>query len=318
MSIKTGLVAGLCLALTGLSACAPSMEERMTTPAIASMDWVKRDAKFYNSYAGQMETIATAFDETEQIVSGHTIMPTPSLMDATNQSMLKISALSKIYGLNGHEKSPALGALELEAFLRANPTNTSVRNDMGVLYLTGAGGRQDFRQAREQFLAAAPKSSEALFNLAIMHYNGYGVPVDYVETHKWLTLATTCTTQVSPGYKGARPALKEVEKALTPEQINASIAGVGSWLSQNATPFDRNPFCNHENADNIRAMLRAERNAQLQAEREQMIAERQAYDQRSAESRRQFEDRQRRRGNSRRSNRNRQTNRLREQRDRRR
>ncbi len=286
------LHAGICLALLGLSACGPSFEERMATPAVAPHKWVKKDARFYEKYGGQMETFSTAFGEVEGIVvNGVAGQPVTQLLDQTSLAQLKISAFSRIYGLQGIEKNPALGAIELETLLRYQPENLPPRNDLGVLYLSGNGVNQDFRRAREHFLAAAPVSSEALFNLALMHYNGFGVPVNHIEAHKWLTLSTTCTTRASPGYEAAVPARDTIAAVLSEAQLAESLEGVNQWLSRNAKPLDRNAFCNPENAAAITAMLRAEQKEKRAARN----AERAARDAERARNTARTTDRSRRR-----------------------
>src|SRR5262249_23762764 len=62
---------------------------------------------------------------------------------------------------------------------------TSMRN-LGLAYLNGWGGAQDYAKAREWFEKAAAKDyASAMADLGAIYYNGEGVPRDYAKAREW-------------------------------------------------------------------------------------------------------------------------------------
>jgi len=85
---------------------------------------------------------------------------------------------------------------------------------LGMMYYGGIGVDKDLEKSLRWFREAAEEgSSLAQFYLGIMYYNGEGVPEDYIRSYVWTSRA------VSSGEKEAPGLLKELEKKMTPGQM---------------------------------------------------------------------------------------------------
>jgi TPR repeat protein len=61
---------------------------------------------------------------------------------------------------------------------------------LGLMYVKGEGGPQDFKQAEYWFFLAAEQGhAQAQDNLGVMYANGLGVPLDFKEAVRWYRLA---------------------------------------------------------------------------------------------------------------------------------
>jgi hypothetical protein len=70
--------------------------------------------------------------------------------------------------------------------LAAEKGNAEAQFDLGVMYETGKGVRQDYRQASEWYRkSAGQKDAQAQTNLGIFYLRGTGVKQDYAEAQKW-------------------------------------------------------------------------------------------------------------------------------------
>ena len=74
-----------------------------------------------------------------------------------------------------------------------------------------------YRRAAEQGYAGAQS------NLGFMYGKGRGVPLDYVQAHMWLNLAT------KQGIERARKARDELAKKMTPAQIAEAQRLAREW-----------------------------------------------------------------------------------------
>jgi hypothetical protein len=73
------------------------------------------------------------------------------------------------------------------------------QNNLGLMYTSGEGVREDHKEATNWFqLAADQGHAEAQYNLGVAYDNGLGVPEDHQETLKWYRLAA------SQGYAAAQ------------------------------------------------------------------------------------------------------------------
>lgn len=82
------------------------------------------------------------------------------------------------------------------------------------MYYRGEGMKQDYKKARELFQSAALQGfNEAQFNLGVMDAKAEGAEQDIGKAYAWFSLAKDA------GNKNAEEAMKNIERALKPEEI---------------------------------------------------------------------------------------------------
>ena len=70
--------------------------------------------------------------------------------------------------------------------LAAEQGNVQLQNTLGVMYATGQGVPQDYREAIKWYRRAAERdNAQAQNNLGVLYAKGQGVPRDYEEAMKW-------------------------------------------------------------------------------------------------------------------------------------
>lgn len=115
----------------------------------------------------------------------------------------------------GVDADPERGLTLIRAALAKG--NVPAENNLGVLYQQGLGVEQNDHTAGYWFRRAARKgNASAQKNLGMQYLNGTGVKKDTIEAAKWLSIALTS------GDASAKEPLQELEKTLTPEQIEAA------------------------------------------------------------------------------------------------
>jgi putative methionine-R-sulfoxide reductase with GAF domain len=96
---------------------------------------------------------------------------------------------------------------------------------LGKRYATGDGVPQDYRAARDWFLAAADQGHiAAQGKLAVLFWNGKGVPQDYAKAYYWALLAQAGGDKTSPSIVASCAA------RLSPAQIAAEQRQAEQWL----------------------------------------------------------------------------------------
>ena len=96
----------------------------------------------------------------------------------------------------------------------AAQNNPRAQFNLGVMYYRGEGIKQDFKKARELFQSAALQGfNEARFNLGVMDAKAEGAEQDVGKAYAWFSLAK------DGGNKNAEEAMKNIERALKPEEI---------------------------------------------------------------------------------------------------
>ena len=92
-----------------------------------------------------------------------TLLATTLLLANNNLNSNQTNSTSKI--VESYEKLASQG--EIEAMF-----------DLGLMYVTGDGVKQDYAKAREWFLKAVSKNNDTMsaYNLALIYKNGLGVP----------------------------------------------------------------------------------------------------------------------------------------------
>lgn len=97
--------------------------------------------------------------------------------------------------------------------------------NLAIMYYNGQGVPQDYVEAVKWFSKAAEQGvPEAQYNLGLMYFNGQGVPQDYVEAHFWSNLAA------AQGYKEAIRNRDIMAKKMTPADISMALARAREWL----------------------------------------------------------------------------------------
>jgi len=103
-------------------------------------------------------------------------------------------------------------------------------DSLGKLYAEGKGVPQDFTVAVDWWRRAAGLgSSSAQLSLAQIYKTGRGVPQDNREAYFWHTIATYFNSKKE--YEKARD---DVEKLLTPEQVEAVKKRISEWKQTKA------------------------------------------------------------------------------------
>ncbi len=107
-------------------------------------------------------------------------------------------------------------------------------NSLGLMYDLGLGGLpQDRAVADAWYLKAADQGEpEAMLNLGINYHNGYGVPMDLVQSYKWLDLARFFT-QSSKDMRvkwSCRGALDALSKEMNPASIKDGQRLSHDWV----------------------------------------------------------------------------------------
>lgn len=98
---------------------------------------------------------------------------------------------------------------------RAGQGDAEAQNQLGGMYYTGQGVKQDLTQAAFWAEKAALQGrADAQVNLAIMYFKGEGVTQDYKHAYAWWHLATA-NTDISVGGDISRVAEK-----LSPQQLS--------------------------------------------------------------------------------------------------
>jgi len=96
----------------------------------------------------------------------------------------------------------------------AQQKNARAQFNLGVMYYRGEGVKQDYAQAISYFgEAGAQGFAEAEFNLGVMYAKGEGVTQDIAKAYAWFTVAE------SYGSDKAKPAIDNIENALSPQQL---------------------------------------------------------------------------------------------------
>src|SRR3990167_3095641 len=99
--------------------------------------------------------------------------------------------------------------------------------------------QKDYAKAQAEFAALVPLGNEtAAFNLAVMHQEGQGVPVDLVKTQAYLQLA------YSLGDKKSERLAKAIFDKLTPadqQQANANFEQLVAAVQINNPAVDEQP-----------------------------------------------------------------------------
>jgi TPR repeat protein len=159
------------------------------------------------------------------------------------------------------DATAAYGRGEYAAALRqlrplAESGNATAQNNLGVIYFKGEGVAKDLKEAEKWYRMAAEQGHPAAqsglgliklmskdykeaakwiqlsadqgyppsqLNLAIMYYQGDGVPRDPVRAHMWMSLAAL------QGDPNARNYRDEMAKSLTPAQVEQSLKLVKEW-----------------------------------------------------------------------------------------
>ena len=111
--------------------------------------------------------------------------------------------------------------------MAAEQGNADAQLNLGMLYYTGLGVRQDYAEAVKWFRGAAEQGeADAQVSLGLMYQAGQGVPKDYVQAHMWFTLAA------ARGSENARKGRRIVADKMTPGQINEAQRLAQEWQAE--------------------------------------------------------------------------------------
>jgi len=116
-------------------------------------------------------------------------------------------------------------ATALSEFLAlAMQGNPVAQNSLGVLYATGQGVAQDYKEAAKWYsLAASQGDTVAQSNLGFLYVTGQGVAQDYIQAHMWFNLAG------AGGDSGVIKNRDIIARKMTPEQIAEAQRRAWEW-----------------------------------------------------------------------------------------
>ena len=111
--------------------------------------------------------------------------------------------------------------------VKAEQGNVKAQSNLGVMYESGQGVAQDYKEAAKWYgLAAEQGMAQAQFNLGVMYGNGRGFSKDYVMAHMYWNIAG------ASGYEGAIKNRGIVEKNMTPSQIEKAQDLAREWMKK--------------------------------------------------------------------------------------
>jgi uncharacterized protein len=138
----------------------------------------------------------------------------------------------------------------------AEKGDVTAQNNLGVIYFKGEGVAKDLKEAEKWYRLAAAQGHPAAqsglgliklmnkeyteaakwvqlsadqgyppsqLNLAIMYYEGQGVPRDIVRAHMWMSLAALQGDANAANYRD------QIAKSLTPAQVEQSLKLIKEW-----------------------------------------------------------------------------------------
>lgn len=80
--------------------------------------------------------------------------------------------------------------------------NAKAELNLGILYDQGLGVSKDLKKAYDLYRKAAARGvADAQYNLGILYYNGEGVKQDYIESYAWLSIAADQGSQLARVYR---------------------------------------------------------------------------------------------------------------------
>jgi TPR repeat protein len=111
--------------------------------------------------------------------------------------------------------------------LAAEQGNSKAQSNLGIMYFSGQGVTQDYKQAVKWTLLAAEQGFvNAQFTLGLVYENGLGTPQDNVYGHMWYHIAS------SNGSINASEHRNGVESRMTKEEITKAQKLAKECLSQ--------------------------------------------------------------------------------------
>jgi uncharacterized protein len=115
--------------------------------------------------------------------------------------------------------------------LAAEQGNPTAQGNLGFMYYSGQGVTQDYAEAAKWYrLAAEQGNPTAQSNLGSMYYSGQGVRQDYVQAHMWVDLAAS---RFPPSAREDRDQAAHnrdiVASKMTPEQLAEAQKLARQW-----------------------------------------------------------------------------------------
>jgi hypothetical protein len=99
--------------------------------------------------------------------------------------------------------------------------------NLAMLYYNGEGVPKNYEIAFKWFkLAAQQGLSRAQYSLALMYLQGNDTMKDYTLAHMWLNIV------VSQGFEEAKEDRDKVEKLMTPEQLKSARKLFREWIEE--------------------------------------------------------------------------------------
>jgi uncharacterized protein len=113
----------------------------------------------------------------------------------------------------------------------ADQGDTRSQYNLGVMYDAGRGVPEDYAEATKWYRKAAEQGqADAQNNLGVMYELGQGVPQDYVQAHQWYNLAAARYPASST--EESQKAVKNRDRVaakMTPSQISEAQRIASEW-----------------------------------------------------------------------------------------
>ncbi len=114
---------------------------------------------------------------------------------------------------------------------KAEQGDAKAQLDLGLKYVKGDGVPQDNSLAASWFGKAAEQGDATAQSMLCIAYlrGNLGVPQDYVEAYKWMSLAAATAT--GDGLKVLGAVRDDLEKKMTAEQVKDAQHRASEWLT---------------------------------------------------------------------------------------
>jgi TPR repeat protein len=84
----------------------------------------------------------------------------------------------------------------------------------------------EIEEPRPHVAARDDRNGEALFHLGVLYSTGKGVPVNYIEAHKWFNLAAMRGNQAALSWRA------ELAREMSTDQVAEAQRQARAWLSE--------------------------------------------------------------------------------------
>jgi uncharacterized protein len=151
-----------------------------------------------------------------------------SLKPAALFLLLCAPALADVAACRNAFDGGAFDVARKECLAAAEQGDDAAQNVLGVMYGTGKGVPQDYKEAARWFRSSADQGNAfAQFNLGDIYALGRGIERDYVQAHMWYNLSASRSN--GEDQKRGAGARDDVAKKLSPQQLEEAQRLAHEW-----------------------------------------------------------------------------------------